>query len=74
MNFTTNRIPLDDVCFKVYDPEKKELIHTFDTAALTAQKLGLTTKAVHAAIRTKTRKFAPKLNKEVAIRLGNKAI
>jgi len=72
MNFTSNRIPLDDVCFKVYDPEKKELIGTFETATVASHKLGLTVKVIHTAARNKTRRFSPILNKEISIRFGSK--
>ena len=58
----------DDICIKVYDPTKQELIATYDNYAQAARKLGLTGKVVYTACINKTRRFSPFLNKEVAIR------
>jgi len=62
----------DDICVKVYDPEKQELIVVYDNYAQAAKKLGLTAKVVHGACRNKTRRFSPILNKEVALRASAK--
>lgn len=60
-----------DICIKVYDPAKKELIATYKTYTQAARKLGLTYKIVYLACVNKTRRFSPYLNKEVAIRLSS---
>ena len=61
----------NDICIKVYDPAKKELIATYKTYTQAARKLGLTYKIVYIACVNKTRRFSPYLNKEVAIRLSS---
>lgn len=58
----------DDICIKVYDPTKQELIATYPNYAQAAKKLGLTGRVVYTACMNKTRRFSPFLNKEVAIR------
>lgn len=65
-------IVADDIYVKVYDPEKKEVIATYDSYAQAARKLGLTDKVVYNACSNKTRRFSPFLNKEVAIRISAK--
>lgn len=62
----------DDLCIKVYDPTKQELIATYRNYTEAARKLGLTYKVVHAACLSKTRRFSPVLNKEVALRASAK--
>jgi hypothetical protein len=62
----------DDICIKVYDPEKKEMIAVYDNYAQAARKLGLTSKVVYAACTNKTRRFSPFLKKEVALRASAK--
>lgn len=65
----------DDICIKVYDPIKKELIATYSNYTEAARKLGLTYKIVYVACISKTRRFSPFLNKEVALRTSaNKPI
>ena len=58
----------DDICVKVYDPNKQELLATYNNYTEAARKLGLTYKVVYAACTNRTRRFSPFLNKEVAIR------
>jgi hypothetical protein len=62
----------DDICVKVYDPSKQELIATYNNYTEAARKLGLTFKIVYAACISKKRRFSPFLNKEVAIRASAK--
>lgn len=62
----------DDICIKVYDPSKQELIGTYANYTEAARKLGLTYKVVYAACMNKTRRFSPFLKKEVAIRAAGK--
>lgn len=62
----------DDICIKVYDPEKKQLIAVYKNYTEAARKLGLTYKVIHAACINKTRRFSPILNKEVALRAAAK--
>jgi hypothetical protein len=61
----------EDVCVKVYDPEKKELIATYDTYKEASSKLGLTYKVIKAAAKNKTRRFCERFNKEIAIRVAS---
>jgi hypothetical protein len=70
--FSTNYIGVDNECIKIYDPAKQELIATFDRYKDASRFLGLSDKIVRGAITTKTRRFSPTLNKEVAIRLASK--
>jgi len=65
-------IETDDIYVKVYDPEKKKVIATYDSYAQAARKLGLTDKVIYNACANKTRRFSPFLNKEVAIRISAK--
>jgi hypothetical protein len=62
----------EDICVKVYDPEKKELIATYNTYKEASSKLGLSYKVISAAAKNKTRRFCDRLNKEIAIRIGSK--
>jgi hypothetical protein len=63
---------MDDVCIKVYDPIKKELLSTYDTYTEAAQKTGISTRVIKIAIRSKTRRYSPFLKKEVALRIASK--
>jgi len=63
---------MDDVCIKVYDPMKKELLSTYDTYTEAAQKTGIPPRVIKIAIRSKTRRYSPFLKKEVALRLASK--
>lgn len=62
----------DDICIKIYDPSKQEVIGTYDTYTKAERATGITIKVLKIAARTKTRRFSPLLNKEVAIRLAAK--
>jgi HJR/Mrr/RecB family endonuclease len=44
-----NPIVADDIYVKVYDPEKKKVIATYDSYAQAARKLGLTDKVIYNA-------------------------
>ena len=67
-----NLLGQDDVCIKVYDPEKKELIATYDSYKEASSKLGLSYKVISGAVRNKTRRFCQRFNKEIAIRVAAK--
>jgi hypothetical protein len=62
----------DDECIKVYDPSKKECIAVYDNFAKAERALGLTCKMLRNAAKSKTRRFSPTLNIEVAIRVSKK--
>lgn len=62
----------NDICIKVYDPEKQELIAVYNNYTEAARKLGLTYKVIFSATMNKKRRFSPFLNKEVAIRVAAK--
>ena len=70
--FSTSSIGSENECIKVYDPEKKELISTLNTYKDAVKLLGLSDGVIKAAALSKTRRFSPNLNKEVAIRIGLK--
>jgi hypothetical protein len=70
--FSSTCIGIEDECIKVYDPTKQELLATFDRYKDASRFLGLSDKIIRGAISSKTRRFSPYLNKEVAIRLGLK--
>jgi hypothetical protein len=70
--FSTSSIGSENECIKVYDPEKKELISTLNTYKDAVKLLGLSDGVIKAAALSKTRRFSPHLNKEVAIRIGLK--
>jgi hypothetical protein len=67
-----NTFGLEDECIKVYDVEKKELIESYPTYAKAERATGLSQKILRGAVKNKTRRFSPVLNKEIAIRLGVK--
>lgn len=68
-----DKFGIDDVCVKVYDPEKKELIATYENYSQASRKLGINPKSVYAACANKSRRFSPLLNKEVALRSASKS-
>ena len=70
--FSTSYLGSEDECIKVYDPVKKELLRVFDRYKDASRFLGLTEKVIRGAVSSKTRRFSPYLNKEVAIRVGLK--
>ena len=61
----------EDICIKVYDPEKKELIATYNSYKEASSKLGLTYKVIKGAAKAKTRRFSERFNKEIAIRVAS---
>ncbi len=67
------RIMLDfkgeDVCVKAYDVNTKEVIGTFEGYKKAGLALGIREQSVAQRCKTKTRVFARRLNKEVALRL-----
>ena len=69
---SVDKFGADDLCVKVYDPEKKELIAVYDNYSQAGKKLGLPTKVVYVACQNKTRRFSPFLNKEIALRTASK--
>lgn len=70
--FSTSYIGVEDECIKIYDPTKQELLATFDRYKDASRFLGLSDNIIKAAATTKSRRFSPTLNKEVAIRLASK--
>jgi len=64
--------PNDDIYVAIYDPSKKELIKTFDTLKKASVFLGIGESTVKKACISKKRKYSPKLDMEVAIRLKGK--
>lgn len=68
-----NQFGMEDECIKVYDVEKKEVIGTYNTYAKAEVATGLTAKVLRIAATSKTRRFSPRLNKEIAIRVKAKS-
>lgn len=62
----------EDMVIKVYDPEKKECIAIYRNFNEAGNRLGMLPVRVQQACKTKTRKFSPLLNKEVALRVARK--
>ena len=62
----------DDECIKIYDPEKKELIGVYDNYPKAEKATGISVKSLHNAVKYKTRRFSPFLNKEIAVRVSSK--
>lgn len=58
----------EDVCIKVYDPLKQELIAVFKNYSKASVKLGVGHTTVQHKCESKRRMFSPILNKEVACR------
>lgn len=58
----------DDICIKIYDPTKQELIAVFKNYSKASVKLGVNHTAVQHKCESKRRLFSPILNKEVACR------
>lgn len=72
MNVRPDHIGNEDECIKVYNPAKQELLRTFDTYGQAANYLGISHKILRNAAHSKTRRFSPLLNMEVAIRVRKK--
>ena len=72
MSVISSHIGTEDECIKVYDPAKQELLKVFDTYGEVSRYTGLTQKILRNAAITKTRRFSPYLNKEIALRIGLK--
>ena len=66
------QLALDSECIKIFDPVKKEVIATYPNYTKAERGTGITCKMLKIAARTKTRRFSPILNKEVAIRVAAK--
>lgn len=62
----------EDECIKIYDPSKKECIAVYDNFGKAERALGLTSKVLRNAAKSKTRRFSPILKIEVAIRVSKK--
>jgi len=62
----------EDECIKIYDPEKKEVIGVYDTFPKAEKATGVSAKSLHNAVKYKTRRFSPFLNKEIAVRISKR--
>ena len=72
MSIRPDHIGNEDECIKVYDPSKQELLRTFDNYRQASAYLGISHKVLRNATRSKTRRFSPILNIEVAVRVKKK--
>jgi hypothetical protein len=63
-----NKLNIDDICIKIYDPSKQQLLGTYNGYKAAAKVLGLSYRTVYTACANKTRRFSPFLKIEVAIR------
>ncbi len=70
MNY--NQFGDPDTCIKVYNPELRECIATYDTFQKAGNDMGLLPVQVLKRCQSKTRIFAPKFNMKVACRLAAK--
>ncbi len=61
-----------DEYLKIYDPSKQEVIKECDTYVDAELFTGISNKILRNAVRYKTRRFSPFLNKEIAIRVAIK--
>ena len=61
-----------DEYLKIYDPSKQELIKECDTYVDAEIFTGISNGVLRNAVRYKTRRFSPFLNKEIAVRVGIK--
>ena len=61
---------IEDVCLKVYNPETKKVIATYDTYKQASQNLGMLGKTIKYAAQTKTRRYCERLGMEIAIRFA----
>jgi hypothetical protein len=59
-----------DEYLKIYDPSKQELIKECDTYVDAEIYTGIQAKILRNAVRYKTRRFSPFLDKEIAVRVG----
>jgi hypothetical protein len=57
---------------KIYDPVKQELIKECDDYVEAERFTGISNKILRSASMSKTRRFSPFLNKEIAIRVAAK--
>jgi hypothetical protein len=67
-----NKFGYEDECIKIYDPSKKECIAVYDNFGKAERGLGITSKVLRIAAKSKTRRFSPFLNKEIAVRVSKK--
>lgn len=67
-----DKFGFESECIKIYNPENQELLGTYDTYTKAERATGITSKVLRIAAKTKTRRFSPLLNKQVAIRLAAK--
>lgn len=72
MSVLASHIGSEDECIKIYDPEKKELLRVFNTYGDANKYTGISPKILRNAALSKTRRFSPFLNKEIAIRIATK--
>ena len=61
-----------DEYLKIYDPSKQELIKECDTYVDAEIFTGIPNGILRNAVRYKTRRFSPFLDKEIAVRVGIK--
>lgn len=61
----------ENVHVKIYDPSKQELIATCKNFVEASKILGISSKILREAADYKTRRFSPKLNMEIAIRVSS---
>lgn len=72
MGRTVDIFGYEELEVRVYDPETKKVIKSYDTITRAAACLGLTPNVIKNRCKNRGREFSPALKKEVAIRLVNK--
>lgn len=69
---TANAMLSEQITVNVYDPEKKELIATYDSMAIATRKLGIGRNVIRRMFEQRNRAYSPILKKEVACRVAKK--
>ena len=59
----------ENECIKIYNPAKKELIGTYETYAKAQLATGITDRILKTMAIKKQRRFSPRLNMEIAVRV-----
>ncbi len=63
---------VDNLCVKVYDPEKQKLIAVYDTFKKASARLGVSAELIHKKVTSKRRLYSPVFDLTVAVRMGAK--
>lgn len=62
----------DDLEIRVYNPKTKEVVKKFENFTRAGYELGISPRALRNACETRTRRYSPTMDMEIAPRLVNK--